>query len=257
MIQYDKNKKLALLEEVEFTKHFQENQWAAYNRRFFNGLAQKYDALNEVLSMGQQKRFKRKAIARLNIRSSSKILDVCTGSGDMAILMAKTYPNSHITAIDFSENMLQIAKAKAQQAKCENIQFVQGDAMNMPFDDNSFDAIFVGFGLRNLTCLQDGLKELKRVAKSGATVSSLDMGKPKGAFLKAIYHIHFETIIPFLGKTLFHRGEFNSFAYLAHSNKYFPSPQELVELFREQGFTNVKNINYMLGAVAQQIAQVP
>lgn len=257
MNHYDKDQKLALLDEVEFTKYFKENSWSAYNQRFFNGLAAKYDALNVVLSLGCQKRFKRKAIGHLGLSRDAevKILDVCTGSGDMALMMAKAFPKAQITALDFSEQMLVEARRKADKANCHDIRFIQGDAMQMPFKDQSFDVVFIGFGLRNLTCVEQGLQELARVAKPGAVVSSLDMGKPKGFLLKNLYHLHFETLIPFLGRHIFHRGEFNSFAYLSRSNRYFPGQDQLVPLFEQNGFEKVRNINYMFGAVAQQVGR--
>lgn len=252
---YDKTKKYALLEKANFTKHFKADNWPDYNRQFFDGLAPKYDFLNEILSFGRHRAIKRKLISKTNIAPGSEILDLCTGSGDFAIEVGKKYPDCKILAVDASEKMLEIARARS--ASLKNVVFLKADALHLPFPNARFDGIFVGFGLRNLDDLEGGLSELLRVLKPGGFFANLDLGKPKGVFLKFIYEIYFGKIIPLLGKTLFHRGEFNSFLYLPESNRFFPKPEELVGLFQKAGFTEIKSLKYMLGAMTAQLAYKP
>lgn len=251
---YDKEKKFELLDSVEFKKYFKADRWEDYNRQFFDGLAPKYDRLNEVLSLGQHHRYKRHAVRSACIKPGDRVLDLCSGSGDLAIYIARKYPSVEVTAVDASEGMLNIARKRA--AGLPQITFKQGDALNLDFPDNYFDVTMIGFGLRNLLDLKAGLKEMQRVTKTGGRVVNLDLGTPKGGLLKAVHEAYFRKFIPFLGKTLFHRNEFNSFKYLPESGKYFPPQDALVEIFKDAGYRQVTNHNFMLGAVAEQVAVV-
>ena len=247
-----KEDKLALLDSVEFRKHFKADHWEDYNKQFFNGLAPKYDFLNQILSFGLQNQFKKKAIERADIQPGDHILDVCTGSGDMALWIAEKHPGCHVTGVDFADSMLEIARKRT--AHLTNVTIQKADAMSLAFDAHSFDKTVISFGLRNLSDLEKGLLELKRVTRRGGKLVNLDLGKPKGNVKKIIHQIYFGRFIPFLGRVLFHRGEFNSFQYLPSSNQYFPSQEDLVKIFKKLGFSDVRNYDYMLGAVAQQVA---
>lgn len=251
---YDMKKKFELLDTVGFKKYFKAEKWEDFNRQFFDGLAPKYDRLNEVLSFGQHHRYKRHAVKSAGIKPGDRILDLCTGSGDLAIYIAKHYPSCEIIAVDASGKMLEIARERA--AGLNQIRFQKGDALKLEFADDFFDVTMIGFGLRNLLDLKAGLKEIKRVTKPGGRVVNLDLGKPRGRFLKWIHKIYFLKFIPFLGRAIFHRHEFNSFKYLPESGQYFPPQEALVEIFEEAGYRNVTNRNFMLGAVAEQVAYV-
>jgi len=250
--QYNKTDKLELINRIGFKEHFKANTWEDYNQKFFDGLAPKYDVLNEVLSLGQHQRIKKKFIKRLEIQPKSKILDLCTGSGDIALFIAKQYPDCEVIGTDVSEKMLDIAQKRSQGFP--NVEFRNADTLHLPFEDNSFDTVLIGFGIRNLVDLNEGIAEMKRVTKEGGKISSLDLGKPKGVLLNFIHKIHFQTIVPFLGKHIFHRGEFNSFRYLPESGKHFPPQDALVQILKSHGLSSVVNYNYMLGSIAQQIA---
>jgi len=252
--QYDKNAKYRLLDEVGFRKYFKADTWEEFNRQFFDGLAPKYDRLNEVLSLGQHRRIKRAAIRHLQIQGRAKILDVCTGSGDMAIMMARAYPDASVIGVDVSEKMLEIARKRAQGIG--NVQFRTADAMRLPFEKGYFDRVLISFGLRNLDDLRAGLSEMKRVTRPGGFVSNLDLGRPPDGFLAWVHQVYFRNFIPWLGKTFFHRGEFNSFGYLPTSGKYFPPQAELVKIFQCLGFSGVQRYDFMLGSISQQIGQV-
>jgi len=213
-------------------------------REMFEAIAGRYDFLNNLISLGQHKKIKKRAIARIPLKPGDKVLDLCTGTGDIAILISQKFgDNIEISAVDFSENMLEIAQKKAQSHR--NIKLVRTDAMDLPFEDGYFDAVFVSFGLRNLPDLQKAVREMKRVVKTGGYVVNLDTGKPAGVF-GLIFRLYFFKIVPFLGK---------AYRYLPESTLGFPSQQELVGIFLENGFRDVKNYNYIFGAIAQQVAK--
>lgn len=244
----------ALIENAGFSRYFRAGSWEEYNKQFFDGLAPKYDFLNQVLSCGMHLRSKKEAIQRIPVQPQARILDICTGSGDIAVFVARDNPLCRVIGVDVSQNMLQLAREKAKGLT--NVEFRTADALNLPFQDGEFDAVFMGFGLRNLSDMAKGISEMKRVTKPGGYVTSLDLGKPKEGALRTVYHFYFERLMPFLGRTVFHRHEFNSFRYLPESNKFFPSPQELVRLFQSCGLKDVRTHDYMLGGISQQIGRV-
>ncbi len=252
---YDRTKKYELLDRTGFRKFFKGEKWADYNRQFFDGLASKYDFICNLLSFGRHSFFKKQAILNAGISPGTKILDLCTGTGDIAIFTAQNFPSAQVVGVDVSESMLEIAKIRA--SGLPNITFERADALSLPFKNQTFDVVFISFGLRNLDDLEKGLLEMRRVTKSGGRITSLDLGKPKGIFLNGIYHAYFLNIVPFLGAAFFHRHEMNSFYYLTESGRYYPHQEKLMEIFQNLGLREVKNYNFMLGAVAQQVGVVP
>lgn len=243
-----------LIRKVGFDEHFKAGQWAEYNRKFFNDLAPKYDRLNEIITLGMQTNYKTKIIERSPIVDGDLVLDICTGSGDMALLIAKMMPNSHIIGVDVAEKMLEIAQQKAKGLL--NVEFRIGDAMGLPFEDAMFDVSIMSYGLRNLTDFRNGILEMKRITKPGGAIVIVDLGKPSGFFNKLIYKFYFEGVMPFLGRHIFHRGEFNSFRYLPESNKLFLSAEKLREILHDCGIKEVRTYSYMWGIVSQQIGRV-
>jgi demethylmenaquinone methyltransferase/2-methoxy-6-polyprenyl-1,4-benzoquinol methylase len=218
----------------------------------FDKLAVDYDLMNNIISFGMHKFIKKQVIKNVRIRTGAKILDVCTGTGDIPMFIAEKYGDSvKITGVDFSEKMLEVAKKR--NANYKNIEFLNADALNLPFEDNSFDAVFISFGLRNLDDLRKGIIELQRVTKKNGYVVNLDVGKPKG-ILGYIFRLYFLGLVPFLGK-LFH-GNSEPYVYLPESCESFPDQEELVRIFYELGFEDVKNYNFAFGAMAQQVARV-
>lgn len=241
---------------MEFNKHFEADSWQEYNRKFFDQLAPKYDFLNHVISFGGHDAFKRRAFARIALCSNAQVLDLCTGSGDAAIALARRDPSIHVEAVDASGEMLKLAAIKAGKAGVHGqITFRQGDVTRLPYQDNAFDVVLISFGLRNLFDIPAAVKEFHRVTKPGGVFVNIDLGKPSGAWRTFLYKAYFRTLMPFLGKHVFHRGEFNSFQYLSSSNELFPPPQQLVSIFSSAGFGNPEIHSYMLGGVSQQIVR--
>lgn len=220
-------------------------------KEMFNSIAKCYDKLNGIISFNLHSKIKKQAIGNLPLNHNIKILDICTGTGDIAIYFAEILPCASITGIDFSPEMLKLAAIKAEKFK--NITFMEGDALNLPFADGEFDITFTSFGLRNLVDLEQGLKEMKRVTKSGGVVSSLDMGKAKGLFAP-FYNFFLFKIVPILG--LIFGSKLAAYKYLPQSTQKFPSQERLVEIFQEIGLKNVKKHDFVFGAISQQIGEV-
>lgn len=252
---HDDGAKLALIRDVGFARHFKARRWRDYNRMFFDGLAEKYDATNDLHSFGTKRRFDRIAVDRLPVGRGARLLDLCTGTADIAILLARKHPDARIVAVDASPRMLEVARRKAA-AHLDQIDFREGDALALDFPDGYFDGAVISFGLRNLESLEAGLRELHRVVRPGGFVSNIDQGKPRNALFKMAYELHFKRLAPVIGKIVFHVGEFNSFRYLPESNRYFPDQDSLVRIFERIGFRDVANHDYWCGAVAQQVAIV-
>jgi len=221
-------------------------------KEMFNNIAKNYDKLNNIISLKMQLRVKKKAINNIALKSDSKVLDICCGTGDIAIYIGKNIvKNGKVIGIDFSENMLAIAKGKSLGLK--NIEFMLGDALNLPFKDDEFDACFISFGLRNLTNLEKGLSEMKRVTKKDGLVVNIDTGKPKG-FFKTLFNLYFFHIVPIIGKLF--NGNSSPYKYLPLSTKNFPSGDELVGKFKDLGLSNVKKYDFLFGTISQQVGEV-
>jgi len=212
----------------------------------FNSIANKYDLLNNLISFGMHKLVKQRAIRNVPLKKGAETLDLCAGTGDIAAMLAE---NFRVTAVDFSENMLEIARKRNPG----NIKFIQADVLQLPFEDDSFDAVFISFGLRNLESLDKGIAEMKRVVKHGGFVVNLDTGKPKG-FIGKLFRFYFFNIVPLIGKIFVKN--FAAYKYLPESTENFPPQEELVEIFKHAGFRVVRNYNFVFGAMAQQIAKL-
>ena len=215
-------------------------------KSMFNDIAKDYDFLNNVMTFFLQKSIKRISTKSLN-PNHSNVLDLCTGTGDIAIMLAQKYPTAKITALDFSPEMLKIASRKA---KNYDIDFIEGNAMNMPFQDNSFDLCTISFGLRNLPDINSALSEIFRVLKKDGEILILDLGKPT---LKWLYPLILDKVIPKLGK-IFHKNKF-PYQYLVESQRDYPSPQKLAKLLQSEGFVDIKIRNFLFGTISALTAQ--
>ncbi len=221
-------------------------------KNLFDSIAKNYDKLNTIISLGLHKKVKKNSIEEIPLKMPSKILDLCCGTADIGIIMSKKFPDSEIFCVDFSDEMLKIAREKTQ--KYNNIKVLSADALDMPFDDDFFDISVISFGLRNLDDIKKGLLEMKRVTKKDGYVVNLDTGKVANINLMPLFYLFFNVLMPFLGK-IFH-GKIMPYKYLSESAKTFPSQKELIQIFNELGFNDIKNYDYIFGAIAQQIAKV-
>lgn len=213
-------------------------------KKMFNQIANNYDKLNTIMTFGLHKYIKKDVINSLNINIGAEILDLCTGTGDLAGILKQKYPQAKIVGVDFSDGMLERAKIKNPE-----IEFLNADGTKLPFQDEQFDLCIISFGLRNTEDIPKMLSEIYRILKHGGSFINLDLGKPN-KFLNIFLKPYMYLWVAFLGKIF--NGDETPYKYLAISNEDFPSQYRLVEMFEEVGFSDVKNKNYLFGQIASQ-----
>jgi demethylmenaquinone methyltransferase/2-methoxy-6-polyprenyl-1,4-benzoquinol methylase len=196
-------------------------------RTMFDRIAPVYDLMNRVMTAGLDRRW-RKLTVQAVVRPGDRVLDACCGTGDLAVAAARA--GARVTGVDFSPRMLERARRKLQ-----SVTWLEADALALPFEENSFDAATVGFGVRNVADLERGLTELRRILRRGGRVAILEITRPQGP-LAPFYRLWFERLVPLLGK-LFRGGD--AYTYLPASVRRFPGPDELAELMRAAGFADV------------------
>lgn len=203
----------------------------------FDAIAGKYDFMNRFLSMGIDRGWRKKAVKELREDKPQYILDVATGTADMAIKAAKMMQPHIIIGIDISEKMLAIGRTKVAAAQLKtNIELLSGDSETINFADNTFDAVMVAFGVRNFENLQLGLREILRVMKPGAKLVVLEFGKPKAGLIKTVYHWYMGRVTPAIAK-LFHQNK-KAYKYLNQSSQAFPDRQQFVDILKDIGFSD-------------------
>lgn len=223
---------------------------ATYVQETFNSIAKRYDLMNTLMSFGLDKGWRKKAVQTVEARPGMKVVDICCGTAQLSLELAMAVgEEGKVTGLDFSENMLAIARENlADSPYASRIELIQGDAMNLPFADNSFDGATVGWGLRNLPDLEKGIKEMIRVVKPGSMVVSLDMAKPTMPGFKQAYWLYFEKLVPLMGKLW--AGKAKAYQYLHDSAVEFPAQQELAKIFARCGLKETRYQNLAGGVVA-------
>jgi len=210
-------------------------------RSMFDRISPVYDAMNRTMTMGLDQRWRRATVAAV-VQPGDRVLDACCGTGDLAV--AALQAGATVTGLDFSERMLERA-----QRKSDEVEWVQGDAEKLPFEDASFDAATVGFGVRNLADLERGLAELRRALRPGGRLAILEITKPSG-LLAPFYRLWFDGFVPLLGKVLPGGA---AYTYLPASVRRFPGPDELAGLLGGSGFEDVRWRTFAGGIVALHI----
>jgi demethylmenaquinone methyltransferase/2-methoxy-6-polyprenyl-1,4-benzoquinol methylase len=204
----------------------------------FDRIASKYDFLNHLLSMGIDKGWRRKAINTLRPIQPKQILDVATGTGDLAIAALSLEPQ-HITGVDISEGMMAIGRKKLEDKNLtDKISLQYGDSESLPFESNYFDAITCAYGVRNFEHLENGLRDMNRVMRVGGRIAILEFSKPKKFPVKQLYQFYFRFILPALGKTV--SKDATAYTYLPESVAAFPEGQAFCNILQQCGFINVK-----------------
>jgi demethylmenaquinone methyltransferase / 2-methoxy-6-polyprenyl-1,4-benzoquinol methylase len=214
-------------------------------REMFTSIAPRYDLLNHLLSANIDKLWWRRTARMFTPvlrRDGSRVLDLCCGTGDMAFALRREGEHAQITGADFSHAMLKLATTKTTPDKA--VTWIESDALQLPFSDNSFDLLTSAFGFRNLADYDAGLREILRVLKSGGEVGILECGKPEGAFGK-VYDIYFQGILPRIGT--FISGVKGAYAYLPDSVGRFPAPPDMLVRMQSAGFEEVSWTPYSFG----------
>ncbi len=207
--------------------------------KMFDTISKEYDGLNRVISFGIDIKWRKKAVQLVANTNPNIILDIATGTGDLAINLAETNAEK-IIGLDISEGMLNVGKEKILNKSLQDrIEMVVGDSENLPFEDNTFDAITVGFGIRNFETLEKGLAEILRVLKPGGIFVILETSVPTKTPFKQGYNLYTKNIMPLIGK-LFSKDR-SAYKYLSDSASIFPYGETLNNILREIGFINVVN----------------
>ncbi|HUS11398.1 MAG TPA: bifunctional demethylmenaquinone methyltransferase/2-methoxy-6-polyprenyl-1,4-benzoquinol methylase UbiE [Pyrinomonadaceae bacterium] len=232
------------------------NEHAHRVREMFASIAARYDLLNHLLSGNVDKRWRRLVVQTLSATLAdreARILDVACGTGDLSLTLLQS-GHAQIVGIDFCRPMLDIAATKAARSS-SIMRFVEGDALELPFADRSFEAATIAFGLRNLTSVEAGIKELLRVLKPGGKVAVLEFSKPKAPVLSSIFKFYFTKLLPKLGGLI--SGSKSAYQYLPDSVSRFPDQLELASLMKEAGFENISFRNLTWGIAALHLGTRP
>jgi demethylmenaquinone methyltransferase/2-methoxy-6-polyprenyl-1,4-benzoquinol methylase len=209
-----------------------------------------YDKMNSVISFQQHIRWRKDTMKRMNVQKGEKALDVCCGTADWTIALAEAVgQEGEVVGLDFSKNMLKIGEEKVKNFK--QVKLIHGNAMELPFPDNSFDYVTIGFGLRNVPDYMQVLREMTRVVKPGGKVVCLETSQPTLFGYKQVYYFYFRFIMPFFGKMF--AKSYEEYSWLQESARDFPGMKELAAMFQEAGLKNVKYKPYTGGVAAVHI----
>lgn len=215
----------------------------------FDQIAARYDFTNTVMSLGSQHRWKKAAVATLSLQPGERVLDVCGGTGDLALRAAEAVgPRGRVVLYDFNRAMIEVGRRKVSASPYRNqILLVQGDTEKISLSDRIFDVAMVGFGIRNLTHMEQGFKEMHRVLKPGGRVMCLEFSQPPSAWFRKLYDFYSFQIMPLLGQILV--GSREAYTYLPESIRIFPGPDELTKILQRIGFDQVR-YRLMTGGIA-------
>jgi len=203
----------------------------------FNSIAAKYDFLNHFLSLGIDKLWRRRLVKQLAKSNPQQVLDIATGTGDLAIQLAKHHKSVSITGVDISENMLNIGREKILKRKLEGrINLKQANSMSLPFAHSEFDAAMVAFGVRNFEDLSKGVTDIHRVLKDGGSLYVLEFSMPSRFPMRNLYRFYFRKVLPFVGGIV--SGSKSAYTYLPESVFAFPEKEKFVEIMANAGFKN-------------------
>ena len=228
--------------------------------QMFDSIARRYDFMNSAMSLGQHRLWRNKALKsaleQLPCEKELKILDVATGTGDVAFRLHELLPSALVTGIDLSEGMLEIARKKLKDLPVEEqqlIAFGKGDSLAMPFHDGEFQLITVAYGVRNFSSLQKGLEEMRRVLEKDGILCIIELSSPQGFFTKRAYNFYSGKIIPWVGKRV--TGDERAYSYLPESIAACPQREDMAELLYSVGFSQVKWKSLSFGALTYYIAK--
>ncbi len=226
---------------------------AASVNALFAAIATRYDHINDIQSLGLHRRWKLRMVELANVKPGNLALDVCCGTGDIARALAGR--GARVTGLDFSQEMLSVAKSREAVGQPSSVNYQHGDAMKLPFPDASYDVVTVGYGLRNLADWEVGLSEMVRVAKPGARLLVLDFGKPDNSLWRAAYFSYLRVCVPLFG-LLFCRNA-AAYAYILESLKHFPAQRGVETKMQTLGLTEVSIHNLLGGAMSINVGLKP
>ena len=226
------------------------NDKKKYVKQMFNDISKTYDLINIISSFGIDRYWRKQLINSIKLSSDQSLLDVATGTGDVAFGFFKKYKVS-ITGLDIARNMIEIAKQKAKKYS-GNIIFVEGDAEKIQFDDNIFDALTISFGLRNMGSYDTALSEFHRVLNQSGKIAILEFSKPTSRWFTPLFRFYFNRVVPFIGSLLSRK---DAYLYLPESVDYFLTRDDVCNKMKKAGFNNVRYKDYTFGVVSLYLGE--
>lgn len=222
---------------------------AARVNALFTRIARRYDLINDLQSFGLHRHWKKRVLRLARVRPGVRALDLCCGTGDLALGLAASGAN--VVGLDFTESMLEVARTRAGRLAPEinrRLDFVRGDAQQIPFPAGSFEVVTVAYGLRNLADWQNGLREMQRVTRPGGRMLALDFGKPDNPSWRAVYYGYLKLFVPVLGRIFC--GSADAYAYILESLMHYPAQRGVAEAMRGLGLQNVRALNLLGGVMS-------
>ena len=214
----------------------------------FDAIAPRYDLLNHVLSAGLDTRWRRQAIGTLRLSSGARVLDLCTGTGDLAIAAVHAAPDATVVGVDFSVGMLRFGRRKIQSARLERrVRLIRGDATSIPVGDATCDAAMIAFGIRNVAEPEKALRDIARALKPGGRLAILEFGQPRIPGIRTLYDWYFRYLLPLIGRAVSKHQ--SAYSYLPASVGTFPPPHEFARALAAHGFAHVTAIPLTFGIV--------
>jgi demethylmenaquinone methyltransferase/2-methoxy-6-polyprenyl-1,4-benzoquinol methylase len=218
----------------------------------FDAIAPRYDLLNRLLSLGLDQGWRQKTVQALDLRDAARVLDLATGTGDLALLIAARRPDATVVGLDPSAGMLEIARKKAHALGLDHrIELCTGDAQDLPMPSGSFDAVSMAFGIRNVPDRPRALAEMARVTRPGGRIAILELSEPRSGILGALARIHIREVVPRIGGWLSGAGEYR---YLTRSIAAFPPPDEFSAMMRDAGLRVLQVSPLSFGVVCLFVA---
>lgn len=218
----------------------------------FEKIYDKYDSMNAIISFQRHKAWRKDVMKQMNVPKGAQALDVCCGTGDWSISLAQAVgQEGKVIGLDFSKNMLSVAIDKNKELGFNQLEYIHGNAMELPFEDNSFDFVTIGFGLRNVPDYMTVLEEMYRVVKPGGKVVCLETSQPTMIGFKQLYFFYFRFIMPLFGRIF--AKSYKEYAWLNESTRNFPDKQKLKQMFTEAGFSAVQVKSYTGGVAAMHM----
>lgn len=238
------------------TETYQQKEKEVYIRAIFTSIARRYDLLNSLLSLRFDKSWRQFAVKVSQLKAGDRILDVCTGTGELALAYYNALPNLKVIGTDFCAKMLEVGRLKLKKRRQEQVKLMEADTLNLPFADNSFDLVSVGFGIRNVSDLRVGILEMARVAAPGGRVVILEFTQPPNRLFRWLYYFYFTRILPIIGKIV-SKDKNEAYSYLPDSVLNFPDIYNLKKLMEECGLIDIKIYLRTFGIVAIHVGQKP
>lgn len=218
----------------------------------FESIYGNYDKMNSIISFQMHIKWRKDTMKKMAVEKGKSALDVCCGTADWTIALAEAVgPEGNVYGLDFSKNMLRIGEEKVRKLGLKQVEIIHGNAMELPFEDNTFDYVTIGFGLRNVPDYMHVLKEMHRVLKPGGMAVCLETSQPTLIGYRQLYYLYFRYIMPFMGR-LFAKS-FKEYSWLQESARDFPGIKELANMFEKAGFQNIQYKPYSGGAAASHI----